>query len=241
MRQLPLLLFLLFSFSAFSQSINLHTSPFTALDLAPRWRVGIEYDTQTDVAFSLDIGYGNDALQTKATDRRRWDSEYYYLEFRPEIKLFLTSFKRNPNFRKTQQQKLQKLGIRQESNSAAYISLEYFHSRLQNTFYDLGVNLSSDAGVFFDKGTFHKIKNGGHFKLGVKHRNGRLIIDFSGGIGGTRRNKFYTNVENPSTYTPFDGGIVEAFNFADSYKTIGKTSLVHATLNLRLGYVIWRK
>jgi len=59
-----------------------------------------------DLAFSFDIGYGNDALQVKAIDRRRWDNDYYYLEFRPEIKLFLTSFKRNPHFRKLLQQLL---------------------------------------------------------------------------------------------------------------------------------------
>lgn len=237
MRQLPLLFLLFFSISAFSQSINLHTSPSTALDLAPRWRVGVEYDTQMDLAFSFDIGYGNDALQVKAIDRRRWDNDYYYLEFRPEIKLFLTSFKRNPHFRKLLQQRL---GGYPENSSSGYISLEYFHSHLQNIFYDLSIRLSSDVGVSFDEGKFHKIKNGGHFKVGVKHRTGRFIIDFSGGIGGTRRNKFYTSTKNIQTYTPFYYDEQDR-DFTDNYREIGIDSLVHFTLNLRLGYVIWRK
>ncbi len=240
MRQLPLLFLLFLSTSIFSQSINLHTSPFTALDLAPRWRIGVEYDTQMDLAFSLDIGYGNDALQTRTTDRRRWDNNYYYLEFRPEIKLFLTSFKRTPNFRKLQQQRL---GRYPANSSAAYISLEYFHSHLKNTFSNTNILLSSNLVVRFDEGRFHKIKNGGHFKIGIKHQAGRFVIDFSGGIGGTRRHKFYTDVKNwiPNySFYPeaFDS---EPFDFADKHEFIGTRSLVHATLNLRIGYAIWRK
>lgn len=240
MKQLPSIFLLLFSISAFSQSISLHTNPFTALDLAPRWRVGVEYDTQMAWAFSLDVGYGNDALQVKAIDRRRWDNDYYYLEFRPEIKLFLTSFRRNPNFRKIRQQRFQKLGIDEEISSSSYISLEYFHSRLQNTFSDLGIRLSPDIGVFFEEGRFHKIKNGGHFKIGTKHRTGRFIFDFSGGIGGTRRNKFYTNTKNLQTYTPFYYN-ERNWDFTDSYEEIGADSLVHFTLNVRLCFVLWRK
>ena len=235
MKLLPLLLLL--PISVFSQSINLHTSPFTALDLAPRWRIGIEYDTQMDLAFSLDVGYGNDALQVKATDRRRWDNNYYYLEFRPEIKLFLTSFKRNPDFRKLQQQKS---GSYPKNSSAAYISLEYFHSHLKNTFYNLDIPISPPVGVSFDEGKFHKIKNGGHFKIGIKHRVSRFLMDFSTGIGGTRRHKFYTDVKNSMTSTSLYFND-RAWDFVDDYKEVGTDSLVHLTLNFRLGYIIWRK
>lgn len=238
MRQLPLLFLLLLSTSAFSQSINLHTSPSTALDMAPRWRIGVEYDTQMEWAFSLDVGYGNDALQVKATDRRRWDNEYYYLEFRPEIKLFLTSFKRNPNFRKHIRQRL---GQYPHSNSSGYISLEYFHSHLKNTFYNSSIEISRDTRILFDEGTFHKIKNGGHFKIGVKHRDGRFIMDFSTGIGGTQRHKFYTEIKNSMTYTPFYDYDDNKLFPVDDYRKVGVNSLVHFTLNLRLGYMIWRK
>jgi len=237
MRHLPLLFLFLLSTSAFSQSINLHTTPFSALDLAPRWRIGVEYDTQMDLAFSLDIGYGNDALQVRTTDRRRWDNEYYYLEFRPEIKLFLTSFKRNPDFRKLQQQRL---GSYPQNSSAAYISLEYFHSHLKNTFYNLDIPVASGVGVSFDESRFHKIKNGGHFKIGSKLRLGRFIMDFSGGVGHTRRNKFYTDTKNLQTYMHFYFPERE-WNFADSYKKIGVDNLIHFTLNFRFGYMIWRK
>ncbi len=237
MRHLPLLFLTLLSISAFSQSINLHTSPFTALDLAPRWRIGVEYDTQMDLAFSLDVGYGNDALQVKAKDRRRWSNEYYYLEFRPEIRLFLTGLKRKSNYRKIQQQRL---GRYPESNTSGYISLEYFHSHLKNTFNNSSIEVSHDTRILFDKGRFHKIKNGGHFKIGAKHRVGRFIMDFSTGIGGVRRHKFYTEIENSMTSSPLFHNDRE-WMFTDDYRKIGKDSLVHLTLNFRLGYMIWRK
>lgn len=178
MRRLLLTLFsLTFALNISAQSINLHTTPVASYDYSPRWRMGIEYNTENRLSYSLDVGYGNYTLNKFRVNGLKWGEDYNFFEARPEVKYYFP----------------------QNRTGKIYAGIELLFLQLNNTF----TNISLD-NVAYEEAIFHKRKFGGHFKTGTTYYIGRLLVELSGGIGLAHRNRYYTDIVNPQPIYYYD-------------------------------------
>lgn len=233
MRHLPLVFLLFFSLPAFSQFANLHINPFTEFDLSPRWRIGVEYDTQAAFAFSLDVGYGDYALNKFRINDLKWGAGYQFLEVRPEVKYFLAKNIDSPR------RFFKSMYLRSAAGVSLYTGVELFYIRLDNTFKnDYYEQPDPGQDIAYNKATFHKRKVGAHVKYGIQYLIRKLVIDNSVGVGMAHRNRFYTDIVDAQVVT-------ESFEPAESFnaghRKAGKRLIYHLTFNMRLGFMFWQK
>ncbi len=239
MRQFYLFLTLLLSHNtlSFAQSLDIHTSFFTALDFSPRWRLGVEYNTNPGkFAYNIDVGYGNYALNKFRIDESKWGTDYQFLEIRPEVKYF---FAKNVGYTGRFIRPPFTPNRPGAHNVSMYTGIELFFLRLNNTFEDdYYVTPSATTFITYDSSLFHKQKIGGHLKYGAQYTNGRFVVDNSLGIGLAHRNRFSTGTVNPQAVIPFEK---RGEFYTPGHRRIGKSIIWHFTLNIRVGFILWRK
>lgn len=209
---LPLLFLFLLSTPVSAQSINFHSTPIAIIDYSPRWRIGIEYDTQTRLAYSFDIGFGNYALNKFRVNGLKWGADYEFLELRPEVKYYFSETRSEKNL---------------------YAGVELLFLQLNNAFTNITL-----GDIMYEEAIFHKQKFGGHFKVGATTYDGPIYVDLSIGVGTAHRNRYYTDKTNPQPTTFYYD---HREDWGDGHLNVGKSLIWHFTYNLKIGFVLWRK
>lgn len=194
-----------------TRKLDFHITPITFIDYSPRIRIGVEYTNKWNLGYSLNFGYGDDAIP-EITGMYMAGENYQFFEIRPEIKYYL-----NSSFQRVR----------------PYISAELFGifltmDRKDSYYYpDEGVGV-----IYFDKAKVEKLKYGSHIKLGVKVFSIRKIsIDAYAGIGMANRDVSYYGIKNPISQPE---GVFEEW-FINQLKIEGSKLIPHLTLGLKFG------
>ncbi len=220
--KVPFLLFLIipqFSYSQFEKNYNtidLHFNPLTLIDYTPRYRFGIEYNSNSNFAYNCEIGLGNYYFNGWRAEGMLLGSEYKFLEIRPEIKY---------NFFQTER-------------ASIYTSVELFLTDTKAVFkegeyYDI----SLEGTYTYESANFHRKKSGLHIKLGYRSMLfDRLSSELYFGVGMAKRVISYSNVE---------GAIYAGENLfiewvPQNYKFEGTDNMIHLTAGYKIGFLIWK-
>jgi len=208
--------------SLFRGTIQGYIIPFVWVDNNPRLRVGLEYHGYDRMAYSLEIGFGNNFLNQGKLNRVVWGQEYSFFELRPEIKWFVKENVKLPWY------------LRGAILVPNYFAVEGFyqemHDQLENSDFD---PKSSDIEIAYDEASFKKIKIGAHAKVGFKMLLWKkVVIDIYEGIGLAYRKISYTNLVNPVLTEDRNGEW-----WSESYKNEGAYFLFQVSLGVRVGYV----
>ena len=206
----------------FRGTIQGYVVPLTWFDNNPRLRVGLEYHGYDRMAYSLEIGFGNNFLNQGKLNRVVWGQEYSFFELRPEIKWFVKENVKLPWY------------LRGAILVPNYFAVEGFyqemHDQLENSDFD---PKSSDIEIAYDEASFKKIKIGAHAKVGFKMLLWKkVVIDIYEGIGLAYRKISYTNLVNPVLTEDRNGEW-----WSESYKNEGAYFLFQVSLGVRVGYV----
>ena len=218
------LVFLLFHFQLSAQSqeaksdelnissLLIHVRPSSLMARNPRVGIAIEYQTFGRVVFSFDYGFANDRL-LQALDFTERGSNYEYVEFRPEIKYFLSKKKK------------------------IYFATEFFLAKFQKTKYDdYIIGIGFDEGVQYDSAVYKKSKRGVHGKFGLKARSGPLVdFDIFVGIGFVSRSSSFEDINSPIVID-LPPEIFAQFERRENFGLNG-----HATIGLKIGFGIIQK
>lgn len=138
-------------------------------DPGPRYRIGLEYISDKQLGYTVDIGYGNHTLNRwRFSDKNR---VYSLFEIRPEIKyLFL-----------------------RHRNHFLYGAIEGFYIN-ENKILGSGhyQRENADFEIRFDRAKFRRQKYGARLKLGLNLSVfERFSLDVYGGFGVAHRNISY--------------------------------------------------
>lgn len=224
MKKLILVLFFFLNIAqnSFSQENPMPTSnlsiklmPLSMFDSSPRYRIGLEYISNKKLGYTLDIGYGNYALNQWRFSGKEQD--YSLFEIRPEIKYLFWRHK----------------------NNYLYAALEGFYINEKNIFETGHYQRENlDLEITFDSAKFQRQKYGAHLKLGFNlSAFERFSLDIYGGFGVARRIISYTDVVNPvvGEWPIF----VEWLPQPDLFE--GEQTIFHLALGFKIGYVLFGK
>jgi len=201
-----------------TRKINIYLHPAPVFDYTPRYRFGMELHNPSRLAFALDAGYGESAINGW-TEIGFIGNEYQLAEIRPEVKWYLTRY---------------------DFPVKWYVSSELFFIYMTDVMYDDYFHTEDDYNQIteFDRAVMEKMKGGLHLKFGVKrYLDSGVTLDIFGGIGVALRNISYYQVENPNTY--YDYSIWYEW-FVPVYKFPGTSMIPHITMGFKLGY-FWER
>lgn len=201
-------------------AVSLYIMPVSLLDYTPRFRFGVEYESKSALAYSIDVGFGNYATISKEIHPSSiWGKDYTSFEIRPEVKYYF--HKPNPYV-------------------SLYTSAEIFYISVNNTF-DTSYYYPAQERfrVYFDQAKYRKQKIGGVLKFGVKLTPfERISFDFYTGLGLAYRNKDYSQLINPETSVLSEDR--EWFSWSKNYLYAGESVIVQLSFGAKIGVILWK-
>ena len=184
--------------------------------------MGLEYHGYDRMAYSLEIGFGNNLLNQAKLNRVVWGQEYSFFELRPEIKWFAKKKSSLPWY------------IWTTGKLPRYIAVEGFYQEMHDQLENSDFNPKANAfDIAYEEASFKKIKIGAHVKYGFKVLIWKkVVIDFYEGIGLAYRKISYTNLVNPVLTEDPEGEW-----WSQPYKNQGAYFLFQFSVGVRVGYV----
>lgn len=200
------------------QWLEIHINPVPLIDLTPRWRLGFEYKYNPKLAFDLELGYGNYAINKWRFKGTGSGLDYTFKEIRPEVKYHF-------------------LNLNEEMS--LYAAAELFYLNMTQSMTDSYYHLENhNAIIRYDEAIFHKEKMGVHLKGGLQLLAfKRLTLDFYGGLGLAQRWIGYADIINPV----FDDVVVFEEWIPQIEKYPGTKTIFHLTMGFKVGIVLWKQ
>ncbi len=191
---------------------GIYLSPSTPFLAPVRWSGGAVYNISNNFGFSIDAGYGSEALNKPRFSGLAPGGRYRFGELRGEARYYRRNL----------------------SGGSPYIGLEFFYTHTAATLANGSFEQDSRAGnLAFDRADFIRKQWGIHWLTGYdfpiyKRFFGNIIL----GVGYVSRVNSYQNIENPVLLDDFRGN---GFLFADPRKE-GWSDSIHGVFRVRLGY-----
>lgn len=193
-------------------ALGIHLSPSTLLLAPVRWSGGIAYNTAGNLGFSLDIGYGSEAINWVRFKHLAPDGRYRFAEVRGEFR----HYKRYP------------------SGFSPYMGIEPFYT---HTIAELSNGSFLQDGVegdylAFSRADFERRQWGAHLVFGYEFPIRKAFYcNFILGVGYAARFISYRNVEDPRS-----GSVRPTENYiVGDLRQEGWSDGIHGTFRLRLG------
>lgn len=194
-------------------SFDIHMSPSTLFWMPVRWSGGVGYDTGKRLGYSLDVGYGSEALNAPRFRDLAPDGRYRFKELRAETRYYK----------------------RYDSGFHPYIGLEAFYTQTEAALVNGYLEQDGMGGMLsFERADFQRSQWGIHLLLGYQFPvYKRFFANIILGVGGVSRFVTYRNVENPAPSDIRPRGYI----IGDPRRE-GKSDDIHGVFRVRLGYFI---
>ncbi len=190
------------------KKLNIKWMPLSLIAETQRFRIGVEFVSENNLAYNLDVGLGSDYFGLNFSDVD--NHNYRFFEVRPEIK-YIYAYKKRLYF---------------------YSALELFYLQAKTVFEDGKYeDKETEKGFFFGQADFSKQKYGFHIKGGFGLTVKALCLDWYVGFGFARRIIDYTNVVNRR-----EGASVSWKEIPKPYLFEQDRITPHVTVGFKIGY-----
>ncbi|MBX2927886.1 MAG: hypothetical protein KF852_08640 [Saprospiraceae bacterium] len=192
-------------------SFEVHLSPSTPFLIPVRWSGGVGYDTGKRFGYSLDAGYGSEALNTPRFRDLAPDGRYRFKELRAEARYYK----------------------RDASGYHPYVGLEVFYTQTEAALANGIYEQDGTGGMLsFERADFQRNQWGIHLLAGHQFPiYKRFFANIIFGIGGVSRFVTYRNVENPAPSEVRPRGYIVGDPLRE-----GRSDDIHGVFRVRLGY-----